>query len=139
MSYLLDTNACIAIINGRPPAVRQRLHEVLESGERVVVSSIAVFELWYGVAKSTRVDANTERLALFLGQFDTVSFDHADAQVAGIIRARLEQAGTPIGAYDTLIAGQAIHHRMILVTANLAEFDRVPGLRPQNWATPGPN
>ena len=138
MSYLLDTNACIAIINGRPPAVRQRLREVLESGERVAVSAIALFELWYGVAKSTRVEANTERLALFLGQFDIVSFDDPDAHAAGVVRARLEQSGTPIGAYDTLIAGQAIRHGMILVTANLAEFDRVPGLRPENWATPRP-
>jgi tRNA(fMet)-specific endonuclease VapC len=138
LSYLLDTNACIAIINGRPPAVRQRLREVLESGERVVVSSIAVFELWYGVAKSTRVEANTERLALFLGQFDVVAFDDSDAHAAGMVRARLEQSGTPIGAYGTLIAGQAIRHGMILVTANLAEFDRVPGLRPENWATPRP-
>lgn len=139
MSYLLDTNACIAIINGRPPEVRQRLDEVLEAGERVVVSSIAIFELWYGVAKSARVDANTERLALFLGQLDPVSFDHADAHAAGIVRARLEQSGTPIGAYDTLIAGQALRHRMILVTANLAEFNRVPGLRRENWASPDPN
>jgi tRNA(fMet)-specific endonuclease VapC len=139
LSYLLDTNACIAIINGRPPTVRRRLREVLESGERVAVSSIAVFELWYGVAKSTRVEANTERLALFLGQFEVVAFDDADAHAAGIVRARLEQSGTPIGAYDTLIAGQAICHGMILVTANLAEFDRVPGLRPENWATPRPH
>jgi tRNA(fMet)-specific endonuclease VapC len=137
LSYLLDTNACIALLNGRPPAVRQRLHDVLESGEHVVVSSIAVFELWYGVAKSTRVDANTERLALFLGQFDTVSFAAEDAHVAGVIRARLEQSGTPIGAYDTLIAGQAVRHGMILVTANLAEFKRVPGLHHENWATSG--
>jgi tRNA(fMet)-specific endonuclease VapC len=139
LSYLLDTNACIAVINGRPPAVRQRLRDVLESGERVVIPSVAVFELWYGVAKSTRIDANTERLALFLGQLDTVSFDRADAQAAGIIRARLEQSGTPIGAYDTLIAGQAIRHGMILVTANLAEFDRVPGLHRENWARSAPS
>jgi tRNA(fMet)-specific endonuclease VapC len=138
LSYLLDTNACIAVINGRPPTVRQRLHDVLKSGERVVVSSIAAFELWYGVAKSSRVDANAERLALFLGQLDTVSFDGADAHAAGIIRAQLEQSGRPIGAYDTLIAGQAIRHRMILVTANQTEFQRVPALRHENWATPGP-
>jgi tRNA(fMet)-specific endonuclease VapC len=136
LSYLLDTNACIAIINGEPPAVRRRLHDVLEAGERVAVSSTAVFELWYGVAKSKQIDANTERLALFLGQFDTMSFDPEDAHAAGVIRARLERSGTPIGAYDTLIAGQAIRQRTILVTANLAEFDRVPGLRSENWARP---
>jgi tRNA(fMet)-specific endonuclease VapC len=107
------------------------------SGEHVVIPAIAVFELWYGVAKSTRADSNTERLVLFLGQFDTVSFDLEDARAAGIIRAGLEQSGMPIGAYDTLIAGQAIRHRMILVTANETEFQRVAGLRCENWATPG--
>jgi tRNA(fMet)-specific endonuclease VapC len=134
LSYLLDTNACIAVINGRPPAVRQRLREVLASGERVAIPAIAVFELWYGSAKSTR---DTERLVLFLGQFDAVSFDLEDARAAGIIHAGLEQSGMPIGAYDTLIAGQTIRHRMILVTANETEFERVPGLRCENWATPG--
>jgi tRNA(fMet)-specific endonuclease VapC len=137
LSYLLDTNACIAVINGRPSAVRQRLREVLKSGERVAVSAIALFEFWYGVAKSARIDANTERLAVFLGQFDTVSFDLEDARAAGTIRTRLERSGMPIGAYDTLIGGQAIRHRMILVTANEAEFQRVPGLRCENWATLG--
>jgi tRNA(fMet)-specific endonuclease VapC len=139
LSYLLDTNACIAVINDRPPSVRQRLRDVLESGERVLIPSIAVFELWYGVAKSKRIEANTERLALFLGQLDTLSFDHADAHAAGIIRARLEQSGTPIGAYDTLIAGQAIRHGMILVTANLAEFDRLPELHREDWGTSEPS
>jgi tRNA(fMet)-specific endonuclease VapC len=137
LNYLLDTNACIAIINGRPPAVRQRLREVLASGKRVVIPAIAVFELWYGVAKSTRAESNTERLVLFLGRLDAVSFDLEDARAAGIIRAGLEQSGMPIGAYDTLIAGQATRHRMILVTANQTEFQRVPGLRCENWATPG--
>lgn len=138
MTYLLDTNACIAIINGRPSTVRQRLRAALDQGARVVVSAIAVFELWYGVAKSMRTEANTERLAVFLGRFDSLSFEPEDARAAGAIRASLEKLGTPIGAYDTLIAGQAIRHRMVLVTANRGESDRVAGLDVENW-TEGSN
>jgi tRNA(fMet)-specific endonuclease VapC len=134
MSYLLDTNACIAIINGRPEPVRERLREGLHQGRRVCVSSIAVFELWYGVAKSQRVAANRERLSVFMAKFEGMPFDDQDAERAGAIRARLERAGNPIGAYDTLIAGQALCRGMTLVTANFAEFGRVAGLRWENWA-----
>ncbi len=134
MSWLLDTNACIAIINGRPPGVRRRLRSALSRCEPVAVSSIALFELWYGVAKSARAAVNTERLAIFLAPLETLPFDEDDARAAGEIRAALEQAGTPIGAYDTLLAGQAVCRGLMLVTANVAEFARVRSLSWQNWA-----
>jgi tRNA(fMet)-specific endonuclease VapC len=134
VSYLLDTNACIAIINGRPPSVRHRLRSALARGEPVAVSSVALFELWYGVAKSVRAAANSERLAVFLAPLETLPFDADDARAAGAVRAALEQAGTPIGAYDTLLAGQAVRRGLMLVTANVAEFARVSGLSWQNWA-----
>jgi tRNA(fMet)-specific endonuclease VapC len=133
VSYLLDTNACIAIINGRPQGVRRRLRSTLARGVRVAVSSIALFELWYGVAKSARAPANTERLAVFLTPLETLPFDDDDARAAGTLRAALERAGTPICAYDTLLAGQAIRRGLVLVTANVAEFARVSGLRSENW------
>ncbi len=134
MTYLLDTNACIAVINGRPAAVRERLREVMERGETAGVSTVALFELWYGVTKSARVEANTERLAIFLTPLETLPFDDEDARVAGAIRADLERAGTPVGAYDVLMAGQAVRRGLVLVTANVSEFGRVPGLRWENWA-----
>ena len=134
MTWLLDTNACIAAINGRPASLRARLTEVMARGETVAASTTTLFELWYGVAKSARVNANTERLAVFLAPLETVAFDDQDAQLAGLVRAELERAGTPIGAYDCLIAGQALRHGMMLVTANVNEFERVPGLRWENWA-----
>jgi tRNA(fMet)-specific endonuclease VapC len=134
VSYLLDTNVCIAIIDGTPKPARARLHEVLRRGQEVGVSVIAVFELWYGVAKSAPMDANTERLAVFLAPLDTLSFTDEGARTAGVIRAELERAGTRIGAYDTLIAGQALQRGLTLVTANVAEFQRVGGLRLENWA-----
>jgi tRNA(fMet)-specific endonuclease VapC len=135
VDYLLDTNACIALINGHPPTVRTRLQKVAAGGSRVLVSSIAVFELWYGVAKSTRQEFNRKRLETFLaGPIVSLPFEGADAVVAGSVRAVLEVAGKPIGAYDLLMAGQALHHQLTLVTANVSEFSRVKGLQCQNWA-----
>ena len=74
VSCLLDTNACIAIISGRPQSVRRRLRSALVRGEPVAVSLVALFELWYGVAKSARSAANTERLAIFLAPLETLPF-----------------------------------------------------------------
>ena len=137
MNYLLDTNACIALINGNPASVRPRLAQVLKGRASVAVSAVVAFELWYGAAKSTRRQANRQRLeTFFAGPLDLVAFDDEDARVAGEIRAMLEAAGTPIGAYDLLIAGQALRHDATLVTANTAEFSRVAELRWQDWASP---
>jgi tRNA(fMet)-specific endonuclease VapC len=135
VTYLLDTNACIALINDKPPAVRARFQRALNSGADVLVSTIVIFELWYGVAKSSRREANAKRVETFLaGPIHPLPFDEADAQSAGAIRAALESAGTPIGAYDTLIAGQALRHKLTLVTANTREFRRVKSLTFQDWA-----
>ncbi len=134
MTILLDTNACIAIINGRPLSIRERLKEAIDRGETIVVSVISFFELWYGVEKSARVAANSERLAIFMAPLEILPFDEEDARFAGKIRADLERTGNPIGAYDCLIAGQAIRSSAILVTANIGEFARVEGLRCENWA-----
>ena len=71
---------------------------------------------------------------VFLARLETLPFDDDDARAAGAVRAALEHAGTPIGAYDILLAGQAVRRGLILVTANVAEFARVNGLRWQNWA-----
>jgi tRNA(fMet)-specific endonuclease VapC len=135
MSFLLDTNACIALINGQPASVRTRLAEALDGGASVWVSSVAAFELWYGVGKSTRAEANARRLATFLaGPVALLAFDHDDAQAAGALRAQLEAEGRPIGAYDLLMAGQALRRQLTLVTANVSEFRRVKGLTWENWA-----
>ena len=139
MNYLLDTNACAVLINGpreRDPfaQVRSRFARMRAGGERFAISSVVVHELWYGVAKSMRVPANTERLLNFLSsQFDLVDFSTEDARAAGNIRAELERNGTRIGEYDTLIAGQALARGMTLVTANVREFGRVEGLRLEDW------
>ena len=137
MDYLLDTNACIAVINGHPPTVRTKMQKAVSSGSRVMVSSVALFELWYGVAKSTRQDFNRKRLETFLaGPVLALPFEDADARVAGSVRASLESPGKPIGAYDLLIASQSLRHELTLVTANVSEFSRVKGLIWQDWAKP---
>ena len=135
MTYLLDTNACIALINGKPPAVRRRFERAVATHESLLVSSVVAFELWYGVAKSEQKEPNTRRLAAFLaGPLERTLFDDDDAREAGLVRAELEAAGKPIGAYDVLIAGQARRRGATLVTANVAEFDRVAGLKWQDWS-----
>ncbi len=135
MKYLLDTNACIALINGKPASVRTRFQKTTDAGGQVFVPSIVAFELWYGVAKSSRPEFNSRRVeTLFAGPIAYLAFEDEDARTAGSIRTALEMAGKPIGAYDVLIAGQALQRQMTLVTANVAEFSRVEGLAWQDWA-----
>ena len=137
MKYALDTNACIALINGVPATVRTRFDSAVDNGAIFFVSSIVAFELWYGVAKSARVEDNKRTLASFLSApIEVVGFDDEDALIAGTHRAALEKFGKPIGAYDLLIAGQAIRHNWTLVTANVSEFSRVKGLHWEDWARP---
>ena len=134
MAYLLDTNACIALINGSSGLVRKRFSRAVESGEEVWVPSVTMFELWYGAAKSMQTDANTKRVKMFLaGSVRVLEFGEADARYAGEIRNTLERMGRPIGAYDVLIAGQALSRKLTLVTANVKEFGRVKGLDWEDW------
>jgi tRNA(fMet)-specific endonuclease VapC len=135
VTYLLDTNACIALINGKAPAVRTRLQKALAKDAKVVVSSVAAFELWYGVAKSARPEANGRLVeTFFAGPVTLLAFEPEDAKVAGRVGAALEAVGKPIGAYDLLIAGQALRHQLTLITANGKEFGRVKGLEWEDWA-----
>lgn len=135
MNYLLDTNACIALMNGAPAAVRTRFERAVRARSQVCISSVVAFELWYGIANSARVEINTERFqALLSSSILVLQFDNDDARAAGSIQAALEAAGKPIGAYDYLIAGQALARQLTLVTANVSEFSRVKGLSWEDWA-----
>ncbi len=136
MNYLFDSNAVVALLRNKPAAVRERYRHAEKSGDYLAVSSVVLFELWYGVEKSAQVQANTERLRVFLsGDLDLLDFDDEDAQAAGRLRAALEKTGMPIGAYDLLIAGQALRRGLTVVTANSAEFGRVTGLSWEDWTT----
>lgn len=135
MNFLLDTNACIALINGNRPLIRRKVQDGMNRGDQFFVSSISTFELWYGVFNSVRLDFNANRLEAFLsGSISVLEFDDEDARAAGSIRAGLEKKGKLIGVYDLLLAGQTIRHEMILITANVSEFSRVKDLQWQDWA-----
>ena len=137
MNFLLDTNACIALMKGEPAAVRIRFRTTFAAGGKVFIPSIVAFELWYGVSKSSQPEANRQRLQAFIAApVALLAFDDEDAQSAGAIRAALEVLGKPIGAYDVLIAGQALARKFTLVTANFKEFARVKGLAWQDWSKP---
>jgi tRNA(fMet)-specific endonuclease VapC len=139
VNYLLDTNVVIALLKNRPPGVRSRLRRVVSRGVSISVSTVVLYELWYGVARSQRRRENAERLRVFLsGNIDVAPFDEEDAIAAGDLRAALETVGTPIGPYDLLIAAQALHSGSTLVTANVSEFARVRGLVWQDWAAEAP-
>jgi tRNA(fMet)-specific endonuclease VapC len=103
----------------------------------MLLSSVVAFELWYGVGKSQRRESNTQRLeAFFAGPLEWGRFDEEDAREAGSVRAELESAGQPIGAYDVLLAGQARRRGATLVTSNAREFGRVRRLKWEDWAAP---
>jgi tRNA(fMet)-specific endonuclease VapC len=134
-TYLLDTNACIALINGAEINVRRRFKRAVAREDVILLSSIVAFELWYGVAKSQRKDSNVQRLETFLGgPLEWALFDEDDARAAGRVRAELEAVGKPVGAYDVLLAGQAQRRGATLVTSNTKEFARVQGLKWEDWA-----
>jgi tRNA(fMet)-specific endonuclease VapC len=130
----LDTNVVIAYLKGVPMHLVARFqHEIRR--EQFSLSTVTLFELHYGIAKSTRRKSNANRLAIFLQLPITVlPFEPEDAEDAGEIRAELERKGKPIGSYDLLIAAQARRRSALLVMANASEFSRVPGLKIQDWA-----
>jgi len=130
LRFLLDTNICIYIINRKPPDVFKRFaqHGFGEIG----VSSITAAELAFGVSKSGS-ERNRRALGMFLAPLEVLAFDAEAALRYGDVRAALESNGTPIGALDQLIAAHALVLGATLVTNNLRELRRVPGLQLENW------
>jgi tRNA(fMet)-specific endonuclease VapC len=134
MKYLLDTNICILLIRQKSPPVLAKLTSYAITD--VSISAITVAELQYGVQKSTKPTQNQQALNQFLIPLTILPFDDGAAIHYGRIRAYLEAQGLPIGALDTLIAAQAIHHDLTLVTNNVREFSRVHGLNIEDWTQP---
>lgn len=131
MLCMLDTNICIYLIKRKPIQVVEMLKSY-EAGD-VAVSSISVAELQYGVSKSSRPDQNRIALAEFLLPLEVVAFDESAAGHYGGIRNHLEKSGNIIGSMDLLIAAHARSLSLTLITNNLREFQRVPGLRAESW------
>lgn len=130
---MLDTNICIYAIKQRPVGVIAALRR--HAMEGIGVSSITVAELFFGVRKSGS-EKNLRALQQFLAPLEVADFDRAAAEVYGRVRDCLEKAGTPIGPLDTEIASHALTLDVTLVSNNLREFSRVPGLKLVNWADP---
>jgi len=131
MKYLLDTNTCIRFISGRAPKLPLKFLEIDDAD--ISVSAITKAELFYGSAKSQTPAVSRAKQDEFLSRFQSLVFDDIASDIYGAIRAKLEVRGTPIGQLDLLIASIALVHDLILVTHNVSEFSRVPGLKLEDW------
>lgn len=129
--WLLDTNAVIALIARRSEPLLRRV-EASEPGA-LAISSIVAHEFYFGAFRSQKVEFNLETLRLLFTDLEILDLDQEDARAAGEIRAELARRGTPIGPYDLLIAGQAMARGLPLVSSNTAEFQRIAGLRLEDW------
>lgn len=128
MNYLLDSNAVIVLLKGHAEFLaRLRRHRPKD----VAISAIVAHELYYGAYKGRRTAENIARVEAL--RFDVLEFDREDAHQAGRIRAALAAAGTPIGPYDVLIAGQALARGLTLITHTTRELQRVEGLLIEDW------
>ncbi len=136
MTYLLDTNACIRILNHSSAALIERAQQTQPSHLRLC--SVVKAELLFGARKGAKVSQNLDLLKFFFAPLITLPFDDLCAEHYGILRADLELAGRLIGPNDLLIAATARAHDLVLVTHNTREFSRVPGLRIEDWETVAP-
>ena len=131
MRYMLDTNICIYAIKHMPREVIERLNE--HNPNEICISSVTYAELIHGVEKSKAVEKNRTTLTLLLADIEILPFDTGAAEGYGEIRAELERKGIPIGPLDMMIAGHAKSLGYTVVTNNIKEFDRIDGLRLENW------
>lgn len=130
MKYMLDTNMCVFAMKQTGNVIDNLLkHEP----EDICISSITYAELVYGVEKSQSKDRNRLALTLFLSDIQIIPYDDRAAQEYGCIRANLQQKGTPIGPMDMLIASHAKALGVIVITNNTREFERVDGLKLEDW------
>ena len=129
--YLLDTNVCIRYLNGRSPAIRNKLQAT--NARDIYVCSIVKAELFYGAMRSNNPQRSLANQRKFLKLFTSLPFDDDVALVYGDVRAYLAGQGTPIGSNDLQIAATALKHNLTLVTHNTREFARVPNLRWEDW------
>ena len=131
LKYMIDTNIAIYTLKNRPAKVRAAFKK--HSGE-MCLSTISLGELIFVAEKSARVEHNLTVIEGFAARLKIESFNAQAAVHFGQLRAELAKSGKLIGPYDMMIAGHARAMGLILVTNNRREFDRVPGLRVENWA-----
>ena len=131
MTYLLDSNVCIRLINNTNSAVTSRLES--QKPQDILISTITQLELYYGAYRSIQKEQNLEILERFFSTFTIITLDSEAAKITGKIKAELAAVGTPIGPYDLQIAAIAMANNLILVTHNVKEFSRVNSLRFEDW------
>lgn len=129
---MLDTNICIYTMKNKPEEVRQAFNRY---HTHMCISSVVLMELVFGAEKSTQPQQALAAVEGMAARLSVLDFDESAAYHTGQIRAELQQAGTPIGSYDCMIAGHARSKGLIVVTNNLREFDRIAGLRTENWVS----
>ena len=129
--YLLDTNICIYALKAKYLQISRKLLSI--PPEDIKISAVTVMELEYGAAKSKWGERSREAMHAFLASFDVLLFTAEDAVVCGSLRARLAMAGTPVGAYDIMIAAQGVRYGLTVITHNTSEFLRVPGIKVEDW------
>lgn len=132
MTYMLDTNICIYIMKNKPEKVLRRFKEELNNG--IGISSITLAELEYGMKHSSNPAQNEQALLRFLVPLSVLPFGAGAASEYGAIRTFLQNNGTPIEPLDMLIAAHAKSEGLVMVTNNVRVFERVPGLKIENWA-----
>jgi tRNA(fMet)-specific endonuclease VapC len=130
LAYMLDTNICIYVMKNYPADLREKFNAL---AEQLCISSITLGELHYGAEKSTRRAENLTAIVHFVARLDVLPFGDKAAVHYGQVRAELERAGTPYGPHDMQIGGHARSEGLIIVTNNLREFARMPGIRAENW------
>jgi len=130
LSYMLDTNICIYVMKTYPPELRDRFNA---TAEQLCISSITLGELCFGAEKSARRSENLAAIDNFVSRLDVLPFGDKAAAHYGQIRAELSRAGTPCGVHNMQIGGHARAEGLIVVTNNMREFVRMPGLRVENW------
>jgi tRNA(fMet)-specific endonuclease VapC len=130
LRYMLDTNICIHVAKNYPPKLRERFNRL---AEQLCISSVTLAELCYGAEKSARRLQNIQAIEHFVGRLEILSFSPRAAAHHGQIRAELERRGRSVGPYDMLIAAHARAEGLTIVTNNIREFRRIPGMQIENW------
>ncbi|PLR27969.1 VapC toxin family PIN domain ribonuclease [Caulobacter zeae] len=130
LRYMLDTNLCIRVLRDRPMGLRDRFNL---NADALCISTIVLTELLHGAAKSARPEHHRNAVEQFAARLEVLSFDASAADHAADIRAVLERSGRSIGGYDLLIAGHARSRGLVVITGDLGEFERVEGLRCEDW------
>jgi tRNA(fMet)-specific endonuclease VapC len=130
LGYMLDTNICIYVMKNYPQALRENFNSL---AEQLCISSITLGELHYGAEKSARRVENLTAIEHFVARLDVLPFGAKAAGHYGQLRAELERAGMLCGPHDMQIGGHARSEGLIVVTNNIREFSRMPGVRAENW------